>query len=158
MGRIAPTDNAYAKNAAMPRFLFFRNMLELPFQTLLQGAFFKKPLENPQKLSIKHPDSFWQKLLRFQRTAPTDNASKKKNVLKQDVFLFYEEDGKFAKSNIRASTATNMRSYFSLESISLTRRSTFFLKFTSFLVYSSSIYLLVIIKSAVERLLAIGIS
>ena len=36
-------------------FLICQYMLELPFQTLLQGAFFKKPLENPQKLPSNTP-------------------------------------------------------------------------------------------------------
>ena len=34
-GAEAPTFNAHKKTRISPRFLFFRNMLELPFQTLL---------------------------------------------------------------------------------------------------------------------------
>ena len=46
----ASTDNAHKKARHCRAFLICQYMLELPFQTLLQGAFFKKPLENPQKL------------------------------------------------------------------------------------------------------------
>ena len=58
--------------------------------TLLQGAFCKKPLKNPQKLSLKRTTLFLRKLLGFQRTflekpfvsgfgadAPTFHAHKK---------------------------------------------------------------------------------
>ena len=51
----ASTDNAHKKARHCRAFLICQYMLELPFQTLLQGAFFKKPLENPQKLPSNTP-------------------------------------------------------------------------------------------------------
>ena len=75
-------------------------MLELPFQTLLQGAFFKKPLENPQKLPSNTPlyfgkafedsqETFPEKFLvsEFEAEASTDNAHQKSTV-KTVLFIF----------------------------------------------------------------------
>ena len=87
-------------------------MLELTFQTFLQEAFCKKPLENPQKLPTERATLFWRKLLRFQRTfleksfvsgfgriAPTDNAHNKKHG--NAVFFIYPKYNVYLKPPIK---------------------------------------------------------
>ena len=87
----SPNIQCTRKTRISPRFLFFHKQSEPPFQTLLQEAFCKKPLENPQKLSyrIRHfilgkafeiPKDFSRKVLCVRvprRIALTFNAHKK---------------------------------------------------------------------------------
>ena len=48
-GAEAPTDNTHKKHGVAVLFIL-EEYVGTAFQTLLEGAFFKKPLKNPQKL------------------------------------------------------------------------------------------------------------